>query len=282
MQVGEIEISCDTISSLQREESFLSQRIKGQDLGILMHNLEDHARVIERNLIIAVLKLTKGDPVSHELINKEAKIPLKLAQRLLDRLQNEGLIYSQGGFIEVDSINRLKLAVQAINLGADSERVSGLLQWKEFEAISALILERNGYVAARNLRFKHAGRRWEIDIVAYRRPLVICADCKHWRHGISPSRLRSVVREQVERARALAECLQDSTIKIGCSSWSSANAVPAVFSLTANGVKLFENVPVVSIFQLQDFLGQLSAYADSLEHFSVVKHGVDGWLSRKP
>ena len=282
MQVGEIETPCYTISSLQREESFLSQRIKGQDLGILMHNLEDHARVIERNLIIAVLKLTKGDPVSHELINKEAKIPLKLAQRLLDRLQNEGLIYSQGGFIEVDSINRLKLAVQAINLGADSERVSGLLQWKEFEAISALILERNGYVAARNLRFKPAGRRWEIDIVAYRRPLVICADCKHWRHGISPSRLRSVVREQVERARALAECLQDSTIKIGCSSWSSANAVPAVFSLTANGVKLFENVPVVSIFQLQDFLGQLSAYADSLEHFSVVKHGVDGWLSRKP
>jgi Holliday junction resolvase-like predicted endonuclease len=247
-----------------------------------MHNLEGHATMIERNLIIAVLKLTKSGPVSHELINKELRIPLKLCQKLLDRLQNEGLIYSQGPFIVVDSINRLKLAVQAINLGADPERVSGFLQWKEFEAISALILERNGYVAARNLRFKHDGRRWEIDVVAYRKPLVICADCKHWHHGINPSTLRSVVREQVERARALAECLQDSTIKIGCSSWNSAKAIPAVFSLTANGIKLFENVPVVSIFQLQDFLDQLPAYADSLEHFSAMKHSVDGWLSHKP
>ena len=246
-----------------------------------MHNLGGHVSHIEKNLIIAVLSLTKDGSVSHELINREAKIPSDLAQSVLKRLENESLIYARGGLIEVNSINRLKLAVRAINLGADIGQVAGLLQWKEFEAISALTLERNGYFPVRNVRLKYSGRRMEIDIVACKKPLAVCADCKHWRQGINPSTLSNVVREQIKRTKALAECLHDATIKILCSSWTSIKLVPAIFSLTANRTKVFDNVPVVPILQLQDFLNQLPAYADSLEHFSVVKHDVDGWFSHE-
>jgi Holliday junction resolvase-like predicted endonuclease len=247
-----------------------------------MHNPRDRAVVIERNLIIAVLRLAEHGAVSHELVNKEARIPSNLVQRLLSRWHNEGLVYVGKDFIEVNSLNRLKLAIQAISLGADPERVSGLLQWREFEAIAAITLERNGYVATRNLRFRHAGRRWEIDIVACKKPLVICADCKHWHHGIGPSTLRTVVKEQVGRAKAMAECLRNSPIRIECSLWSFAKVVPAIFSLTVGNIKLVDAVPVVPILQLQDFLGQLPAYVDSFEHFSLVSHGINERLPSEP
>ena len=236
---------------------------------------------IERNLIITVLRLTKDGPVSLELVNKEARIPSVLAQRLLNGLRDESLIYVRRGHIDIDGFNRLKLAIRAINLGADPERVSALLQWKEFEAMAAATMEGNGYAVARNLRFKRAGRRWETDIVACKRPLLVCADCKHWRHGISPSTLRIVVSEQVERTMALAECLRDSIIRIECSSWSLVKVVPAIFSLTVGSVKLVDNVPVVPILQLRDFLGQLPAYADILEHL-VVSHDINDRLFDEP
>jgi Holliday junction resolvase-like predicted endonuclease len=245
-------------------------------------NLEDYLMNIERNLLIAVLKLTRDGITSHELINREAKIPPEMSQELLNRLQNESPLNDRKGYIEVDSLNRLKLAVRAIELGADPELVGGFLQWKEFEAIAALTMERNGYTTAKNLRLKYAGRMREIDIVACKKPLAICVDCKHWHHGIRPAALRTIVNEQVERASALAKCLPSPIIRIECALWSEVKMVPAILSLVVGNVKFFGNVPIVPILQLQDFLNQLPAYADSITHFLLVSHDLNNRFSDKP
>jgi Holliday junction resolvase-like predicted endonuclease len=234
---------------------------------------------IERELIIAVLKLTKDGTSSHELINKEARVPLDLTRRLLRSLQYEGLIYVRKGYIKVDSVNRLKLAVRAISLGADPERVSNFLQWREFEAMAAITLERGGYVVARNLRFRHAGRRWEIDIVAWKKPLAICVDCKHWHHGPYPSALKAIVSEQIERTEALTKCLPSLNMGIEWGLWREVKMIPAILSLTVGNVKFFDAVPVVPILQLRDFLDQLPVHVDSLRNFSVVSHDVDDRFS---
>jgi len=223
---------------------------------------------IERDLIITVLKLTNQGAVSHELIKKDAKIPSELVQRLLRKLQKDGLIYFSKNLVEVDSLKRLKLAVEAINLGADLEAVSGFLQWHEFEDIAAVAFERNIYRVRKNLHFKHRGRKWEIDIVACKKPLAICMDCKHWHHGMYPSTLKKIVEEQVERTFALADFLPRLSGEIECASWNTVKLVPAVLLLVPSKFKFYDNVPIVPVLQLQDFLSQLPAYADSLKHFS--------------
>ncbi len=48
---------------------------------------------VERNLVISLLKLTKEGTVLIESVNKEARIPLETMMKLLDKLQNENLIY---------------------------------------------------------------------------------------------------------------------------------------------------------------------------------------------
>lgn len=223
---------------------------------------------IERELIISILKLTKNGPIGIELVRKDAKIPSAIAEDLFKKLQNDGLLYLQNKVIDVDSLKRLKLAVHAIELGGDVERVSGFLDWREFENIAAIAFERNGYSVARNLRFKHAGRRWEMDIIACKKPIVACVDCKHWHHGMYPSAIRRIVEEQVERTSALAEFLPKLSEKIECTSWSRVKLVPAILSLTTIRSKFYNKVPIVPVLQLQDFISQLPAYVDSLKHFS--------------
>jgi Holliday junction resolvase-like predicted endonuclease len=222
---------------------------------------------IERDLIISILKLTVNGSVSRERINKDAKIASDIALKLLRRLQNDDMVYLRDNIVEADDSCRLKLAVKAVALGADVERISGFLRWQEFEDIAAIALERNGYVVAKNVRFKCAGRKWEIDIVGCKKPLVICIDCKHWRHGMSPSALKKIVEAQVERTRALSESLPNISLKIECAKWDKAKLVPAILVLIPSSFKFYDKVPIVPVLQLQDFLSQLPAYIESLKYF---------------
>jgi Holliday junction resolvase-like predicted endonuclease len=224
--------------------------------------------IVERNLLISLLKLTKNGPVLTENVKKDSRVTSDIALKLLENLQNEGMVYLEDGAVSSDSWGRLKIAIKALSLGADVETVSNLLRWQEFEEIAAVALERNGYIAARNVRFKQAGRRWEIDVVGCKKPLVLCIDCKHWHHGLSPSALKRIAEAQAQRTRAFAETLPNANIKIECSKWNGAKFIPAILSLIHGNFKFYDQVPIVPVLQLQDFLNQLPAYTDSLKAFS--------------
>ncbi len=108
---------------------------------------------VERKLVISLLKLTKEGPILIESVKDEARLPSTVTWELLEKLQNENLIYLKSDTIEVDSNSRLKLAVKAASLGADVEHISNLLRWQEFEEIAALALKNNGYTVQNNVRF---------------------------------------------------------------------------------------------------------------------------------
>ncbi len=197
----------------------------------------------------------------------EAKLPSIVTLNLLKKLQNEGLIYLKGDIIEVDSQNRLKLAVKAVELGADVECISNCLLWQEFEAMAALALQLNGYQTLKNVRFKHAGRRWEIDVVGCRKPHVVCIDCKHWHHGMQFSRLKTVVESQTARVAAFADSLPNPSLNLHCVSWEKAKFLPVILSLVPFRSKFCNEVPAVPVLQLQDFISQLPLQVQSLRCF---------------
>jgi Holliday junction resolvase-like predicted endonuclease len=161
----------------------------------------------------------------------------------------------------------LKIALKAIELGADIERVCKSLTWQEFEDISVLAFEANDFRTTKHLRFTWADRRWEIDILALKEPLVLCADCKHWRHGWSGSGSRKAVEMQVERTKFLAEASKTIEDKIGIGKWKRTYFVPMILSLVPASEKFYKNVPIVSVLQLGDFLPQMPAFFDKIAHF---------------
>lgn len=222
---------------------------------------------VERNLAISLLKMTKEGPVLVESVKSYARIPMALTLKMLEKWQSEGLIYLNQNTIGIETGGRLKLAVMAASLGADIENISGLLCWQEFEAIAALALRNNGYTVQNNVRFKHGGRRWEIDVVGCKKPLVVCVDCKHWQRAMSQSALKRTVEAQVERTKALADSFPNIALKLDCVRWDKAKFLPSMLSLVQSAFKFYDNVPVVPILRLQDFAYQLPAYVETLKFF---------------
>lgn len=224
---------------------------------------------IEKEMIIALLGKTQNGPVSHEIINKHANVPHQVAEKLLQSLQKADLINLKNGNVETGTLQRLKLAIRALTLGADIERVSSHLRWQEFETMTALALEQNRYEVTQNLRFKCKGRRWEIDVVGCKKSLILCVDCKHWHHALSLSALERIAVEQVERTKALADSSPNPAFKSINGYFEGAKIVPIVLSLMDCRFKFYENVPIVPILQIQDFLNQLPEYIARIAHFTV-------------
>jgi len=221
----------------------------------------------ERSVIVSVLKLTKTGPIQKELLRKDARVSTQVLDEALKKLFEDGFIRQRRGLVEVSSSQRVSMAVQAIKLGADFERICKFLEWSEFESIAAQAFQAYGFRVLRNFRFKHAGKRWEIDVLGFREPLIVCVDCKHWRRGWSQAATIKAVEAQLERTRAFADALPNYYQKARLAEWKSATLVPLVLSLVHGPFKFHNNVPIVPVLQLQDFINELPLEINSLTHF---------------
>ena len=225
--------------------------------------------IIERDILVSILKLTKSKPVSMELVASDAKIPVQDAEELLKRFRDTELIECRDGTIEASSNQRVKIAIHAIKLGADFERVSRVLEWIEFENLAATAFEANNFVVRKRFRFESIQRRWEIDVLGCSKPLIACVDCKHWTHGWRNSAIKKAVEAQVLRTKVLAEALSSLQNKFGLGKWRYAILVPVILSLGQGSRKFYNKVPIVPILQIQNFLSELPTHATALTHFET-------------
>lgn len=222
---------------------------------------------VERNLLRSILKLTKKGPIEKTLISRDAQIPVQIADDMLKDFSKAGFIQLTGKVVEASLNQRVKIAIHAVRLGADFESVCNFLEWNEFEKIAATTFEFNHFNVIKGLRFKGAGRRWEVDVLGYREPIIVSADCKHWHHGWTRSAITKTIDAQMARTQALANAAPTLREKMGLADWKEATLIPMVLSLFPAPLKLYRNTPVVPILQLQDFLNELPAHIDSLTHF---------------
>ena len=222
---------------------------------------------VERNLLRSILKLTKRGPIEKTLISRDAQIPAQIANDMLKDFSKAGFVQLRGKVIEASLNQRVKIAIHAVRLGADFESVCNFLEWNEFEKIAATTFEFNHFNVIKGLRFKGAGRRWEVDVLGLRKPIIVSADCKHWHHGWTRSAITKTIDAQIKRTQALANAVPTLREKIGLTDWKEATLIPMVLSLFPAPLKFYRNTPVVPILQLQDFLNELPAHIDSMTHF---------------
>jgi len=222
---------------------------------------------VEKDVLLSLLRLTRNGAVRKELLAKNAKTPTQTTNQVLIKLSKSDLFHEHEGIIEASPSQRVKMAVQALRLAADLERVCNLLSWTEFESIAAQAFEANGYRVVRNFRFKQASRRWEIDVIGFKKPLILCVDCKHWKRGWQKAATVKAVEAQVERTEAFAKALPNYYQKAKLEEWETATLLPLVMSLTLGPYKFYNNVPIVPVLQLQDFINELPAQAHLLKNF---------------
>ncbi len=225
--------------------------------------------LVKREVLASLLKLTKDGSVREELISLDARIPVESLRDVLASLVDRGLIRYEDGLIEATSLQRIEIAVYGAELGVDLERICKHLRWDEFEDVAAIAFESCGYLVRRLFRFKSIGRRWEIDILALKRPHVICVDCKRLRRGWSRSIITKAVESQVVRAEALSKLLPSLREDLRLDGWEMAYVVPMILSLLPAPFKFHRDVPIVPVLQLRDFLNEMPAHALTLLRFKV-------------
>jgi Holliday junction resolvase-like predicted endonuclease len=223
---------------------------------------------VEKKILLSLLKLTQEGPISKGLVSKDARVPVQVAHEVLEKFSSEGVVQLKDTIVEVSSNQRVKLAIRATRLGADFERACRALRWDEFESITAAAFLANNFAVTKGFRFKHAGRRWEIDVIGCREPIVACVDCKHWRHGWGRSASIKAAEAQIERIEALARALE-SRQELGLTNWKKATLVPMILSLIPAPFKFYKNTPIVPILKLPNFLNELPAHLNVLKTFPV-------------
>jgi len=224
---------------------------------------------VRRRTLLSLLNSTRDAPTSISKLKKECRVPETVLKTFLDGIHGKGLIRLVNNQVEASPIQRVGIAIKVLALGGDFEETSRGLGWLEFENIVALVFEENGYTMKRHLRFNSQGRRWEIDLLTLRKPLLILVECKHWLQGLSPSTTKKAVNEHLNKTRAFIEVLPEMRREIDLQGWSNATVVPVLISLTQSPFKFHEDVPVVPVLQLPSFLSDLPAYTLHIRHFRV-------------
>jgi hypothetical protein len=164
---------------------------------------------------------------------------------------------------------RLDVAVKALESGADIEVVSRSLTWLEFEELSARVFEENGFKVHRRFRFSAEGRRWEIDLFAFKKPWIILAECKHWVQGMSNSATRGVIERHLAKSNVLAEHIAEISLKARVNGWGVSIIIPMALTLSATPLDIYSKVPSVSILSLPSFLSDFNGYLTHLATFKV-------------
>jgi len=223
----------------------------------------------EREILVSVLKLTAEGSAEIKKVIRDAKVPSQIACQILDRYELGGMIRISGSKVSAAPEQRLRIAIKAADLGADVERICKYLSWEEFEDISTLAFEMNGWTVKKHFRFSLNHRRFEIDLLASKRPFIVCADCKRWRRGWMGTASKRAAMEQIERTRLLAENSPKMIERMGITGWERACFIPLIISLFPSTSTFHEGSPIVPIIQLRSFIQDMPAYIDQIRHYWI-------------
>jgi Holliday junction resolvase-like predicted endonuclease len=224
-------------------------------------------------LHIALLHKTRQNTVCRtDEIATRSKTCLPLVESFLLELRDAGVIALADEEIRVTSEQRMRIAELAISAGADSERVARELRWQEFEELAANVLDVEGYATARHFIFRNSARKYEIDVLGAKEPMVLCVDCKHWHHGWAPSRIMAAARNQMMRVLCLSEAHGSYGRKLRIADWRSARLLPIILTLADVSSKLVDGVPIVSTLRLRDFLCEVNPWDERLRFIDAPTH----------
>ncbi len=79
--------------------------------------------------------------------------------------------------------------------------------WSSLEELVSHVLSEAGYRTYRTVRFKFQGRRFEVDVLAFKTGLSLCIDCKRWKR-LREGMLRKAAEAQRARCEVLSKVLE--------------------------------------------------------------------------
>jgi hypothetical protein len=226
--------------------------------------LQDHQSrpepdsILTARILVQTLKLTRKSPtVSLAEIADAVRTTLENVEETLERK----LGLQHVSTLQLTRSERFKLAVEASKLGALQDAAKGLT-WQEFEAFGEECLNRSGFLTEKGVILKDVKRKWQIDIIARKTQMVLAFDCKHWD---SPNYTSKFTKASEHQRRALAVLMRVRGSGSGIPIWG----LPVILTLYEPRSSIHDDVVLVSVGQLSDFLSHLTPYDPELPFVST-------------
>jgi len=227
-------------------------------------NTKAHKQVVK-----AILVKTQSGEATLDEVRESVNITSEAFDQTVEAMVKDGAITLDGDAVRLSKEQRVRLAVRAVELGADFQTVSGSLGWLEFEELVAYVFEENVFTVQRRYRFQAEGRRWEMDVLASRYPYILCAECKHYTRGIGNSTARNIVETHLEKTEVFSRHLPGQAKKIGVHRWRDAVVIPITLTLSPTKMRIYRRMPSVSVLALTSFLASFEGYLERIAHFKV-------------
>jgi len=178
------------------------------------------------------------------------KMSISESKVILDEIIKNNIGIKQDDSYLFENADKLKIAIALLEKGFPIDEISVVLDWRDFEGLTAEILSSKHFGVIKNLIMTKP--RMEIDVVGIRLGVAILIDCKHWKR-YSSSSLTTVVKKQVERTKQYV------------AKTPGAIAVPVIVTLYQDKINFIENVPIVPIFQFSSFIDEFYGNMDQMK-----------------
>ncbi|MFH0848621.1 MAG: hypothetical protein V1857_03890 [archaeon] len=214
-------------------------------------------------LLVLLSKTREDTETSIDEIASLCRIPKELLRTQIEMLAEKDLLSFDDVGGRISACQRLALAVEAIQRGSDIEKVSRFLTWQEFEQMSRESLECAGFSTKRHVVFKWGQKRSEIDLLGMKEPIIISADCKHWRRN-QPSTLEKAAANQLARTMNFLSILLRDPDAFGVGNWKDVRLLPIVVAMSNREIPFSYGVPIVPILKLHSFLMEIDPFVPGI------------------
>ena len=212
------------------------------------------------------------EEVAIEKLAEQIKLsPQKVFSILHDlNAEMDGLIKIDAKFIHITKNAKKNLIHKAINAGITLEQIIESLHWREFESFCLLVFDYNEYHTYQNFYFTQNKKRYEIDVVAIQQPFIFAVDAKKWKTGHSGA-LKTMVNNQNQRVKDFATSLHNRKIreKLALMNWKHAKIIPMIITSKMYEIKIFQKIPILPFFKLNQFLIEYHRYLGMIQQFPV-------------
>ncbi len=222
------------------------------------------------NLILQLLHLSKdaeGIPLQ-AIVSKTKLTPQTILQNL--KTEFNDMVEIKHETVSIPKDKKMRLVIKAISSGIGMDRIIETLHWREFENFCLIVFDYHNFRTVQNFYYSYRKKRHEIDVLAMQEPLLFAIDAKKWNTGRS-SALKPMVKNQIARAKALGKALRQPKIrqKLPLVGWRNAEIIPMIVTSKAYEIKIFQEVPIIPFFKLNQFLTDYHRYREMILHLSA-------------
>ena len=208
---------------------------------------------ITKNLLNTLPGIIPGG-ISVQDFSVITKTDVRESNNILENFLKNGIGSKQEDQYYFDDSDKLKTVLMFIKNGFPLDEIAIALNWRDFEGLTAEILEEKNFAIIKNLMLTKP--RMEIDVVGIRLGVAMLIDCKHWKR-YSASALSEAVKKQIERTKHYI------------SKTPGAIAVPVIVTLYQDKIDFIDRVPIVPIFQFASFVDE---FYGNLEEMNTIEN----------